>query len=264
MTDFLIKISIYYSVGIACWMISQKYYIKIYGLQQSRFFDYIYLPVSALLAILYAHWVEPVLFYSLDKIHIHLDPMRNFFLNSTVWLQIITFIVISDFFSYWTHRLLHTPFFWSFHAFHHSPLKLNWLSGMRGSPVHMILTLAPVTISAAVFLYFDNKAIGIALLLGDAFIQHWIHSNIDVPGADKLEKFFVTPRMHFVHHHPNPKYTDTNFGFTFSIWDKLFGTYTNANDVKQKGLLGIDYPVSLLRQFIGLNPTNKIKMQFDE
>lgn len=40
-----------------------------------------------------------------------------------------------------------------------------------------------------------------------------------------LDRFFVTPANHRVHHGLNPEYIDRNFGGTLLIWDKLFGTY---------------------------------------
>ena len=40
-----------------------------------------------------------------------------------------------------------------------------------------------------------------------------------------LRAVLVTPDMHRVHHSADPTETNTNFGFTFSWWDRLFGTY---------------------------------------
>jgi hypothetical protein len=36
---------------------------------------------------------------------------------------------------------------------------------------------------------------------------------------------FVTPSHHRVHHSTNDKYLDKNFGSTFIIWDRIFGTF---------------------------------------
>ncbi len=40
-----------------------------------------------------------------------------------------------------------------------------------------------------------------------------------------LEKWINTPASHRVHHAINPRYLDKNFGGTFIVWDRLFGTY---------------------------------------
>jgi sterol desaturase/sphingolipid hydroxylase (fatty acid hydroxylase superfamily) len=44
--------------------------------------------------------------------------------------------------------------------------------------------------------------------------------------ADRvLRKLIVTPDMHRVHHSVIRRETDSNYGFNFSFWDRLFGTY---------------------------------------
>jgi alkylglycerol monooxygenase len=40
-----------------------------------------------------------------------------------------------------------------------------------------------------------------------------------------MEKVFVTPMNHRVHHAINDPYIDRNFGGVFILWDRLFGTY---------------------------------------
>lgn len=42
---------------------------------------------------------------------------------------------------------------------------------------------------------------------------------------DVLDKVFVTPSAHRVHHGSNDEYVDKNFGAVLIIWDKVFGTY---------------------------------------
>ena len=56
---------------------------------------------------------------------------------------------------------------------------------------------------------------------------------------------------HFVHHHPNPKYTNSNYAFVYSIWDRAFGTYTPPDTVAEKGLLGLDYETSTATLIVG-------------
>ena len=41
-----------------------------------------------------------------------------------------------------------------------------------------------------------------------------------------LEIIFVTPQYHLIHHSQNIKNHNSNFGVLFSIWDRMFGTYT--------------------------------------
>jgi hypothetical protein len=45
-----------------------------------------------------------------------------------------------------------------------------------------------------------------------------------------VEYIFVTPSNHRVHHGSQPKYIDKNFGATFIIWDRMFGTYQKEEE----------------------------------
>jgi sterol desaturase/sphingolipid hydroxylase (fatty acid hydroxylase superfamily) len=62
------------------------------------------------------------------------------------------------------------------------------------------------------------------------------HANIRLPEkVDYIISFIlVSPNMHKVHHHWKQPYTDSNYGATFSIWDRLFGTYKqlDTKDIK--------------------------------
>jgi sterol desaturase/sphingolipid hydroxylase (fatty acid hydroxylase superfamily) len=54
------------------------------------------------------------------------------------------------------------------------------------------------------------------------------HSNIRLGDrVDRpLRRIVVTPDMHRVHHSTDPVETDSNYGFNFPFWDRLFATYT--------------------------------------
>jgi sterol desaturase/sphingolipid hydroxylase (fatty acid hydroxylase superfamily) len=53
------------------------------------------------------------------------------------------------------------------------------------------------------------------------------HANIRVsPVVDRsLRRMIVTPDMHRIHHSVAVIETDSNYGFVFPWWDRLFGTY---------------------------------------
>ena len=50
--------------------------------------------------------------------------------------------------------------------------------------------------------------------------------------------------MHKVHHSRAPEQTDTNYGNLFSLWDRLFGTFTPSHEGTRVvfGLDGLDDP----------------------
>ena len=58
------------------------------------------------------------------------------------------------------------------------------------------------------------------------------HANIRLPeGLDRrLRLLFVTPNMHKVHHSRLQPETDSNYSNIFSVWDRMFGTYTSHVD----------------------------------
>lgn len=66
------------------------------------------------------------------------------------------------------------------------------------------------------------------------------HSNMTMPPwLDRaLGVVFCTPNIHRVHHHYRQPYTDSNYGNIFSFWDRLFGTFVQADN--QKLVYGLD------------------------
>ncbi len=57
-----------------------------------------------------------------------------------VWALPIVAFAMFDFLGYWTHRWAHeVPFLWRFHAVHHSPEHMDWVSGFRIHPFDGIL-----------------------------------------------------------------------------------------------------------------------------
>jgi sterol desaturase/sphingolipid hydroxylase (fatty acid hydroxylase superfamily) len=169
-------------------------------------------------------------------------------------LRMVEFILLADFLGYWAHRSMHSGRGWPFHAMHHSPKSVNWLSGVRGTPVHFIVILTPTVFSSHLFLYEAGFIPLFVFMCFDVLNQQLSHSNVRLPYVKRLEYVFVTPRMHFVHHHPDMRYNNSNFGLYFTFWDRLFGTYTDADDVvdNRKGMLGIGYAESNWSLFWGL------------
>src|SRR6266851_2504202 len=69
------------------------------------------------------------------------------------------------------------------------------------------------------------------------------HSNVRIPSsAERLLRWLVvTPDMHRVHHSIVRRETDSNFGFNFPWWDRLFGTYRPQPEAGYEAMtLGIE------------------------
>jgi alkylglycerol monooxygenase len=55
-----------------------------------------------------------------------------------------------------------------------------------------------------------------------------------------IEKIFITPSHHGVHHASNDKYLNKNYGDIFVFWDKLFGTFQKE---EEKPVYGLTHPL---------------------
>jgi sterol desaturase/sphingolipid hydroxylase (fatty acid hydroxylase superfamily) len=164
------------------------------------------------------------------------------------------YFLVVDFVAYWMHRLNHAAWLWSTHAFHHSARNLYWASGMRGSPVHFLLLGVP---SLLVQLVFDPEGIVLWFVLAYGVLHNsFIHSNLRVPAFVNL--VFVTGESHLVHHASDRALGNRNFGFLFTWWDRLFGTWTDPAAVPAGFPLGLAYEVGTVRLVAGLPPRETI------
>src|SRR5207248_8713984 len=98
-------------------------------------------------------------------------------------------------------------------------------TGARFHPVEILLSLGikflvvvPLGAPPLAVLLFEIALNGTSM---------FNHSNVRVPPAIErlLRWLVVTPDMHRVHHSVVRRETDSNFGFNFPWWDRLFGTY---------------------------------------
>ena len=164
----------------------------------------------------------------------------------------IGYVVFADFTSYWAHRLLHTRLLWHTHAFHHSSRHLYVLSGLRASFVHILLLFAGPIAGLSLFTIYEVPQVFAVIAASQVANQHYTHSNIRLPMSRYLEYLFVTPRYHFVHHSTNRRLSNSNYGFLFSIWDRMFGTFTDPESVRENDELGLDYENSRWRLLLGV------------
>lgn len=174
------------------------------------------------------------------------------------WLLLTANFIATDLGAYCAHRLLHTSTLWPTHAWHHSPKYLYWLAGLRGSPLHILIMLSPYYLLYVLFPSEETGLIGFLMILYNILNQHFLHSNVRVPFSRQIERVFVTPRVHFVHHSSNVIRTDSNYGFTFTCWDRMFGTYTDPDTVPANDELGLDYEADNWKLLLGL-PSKKPK-----
>lgn len=159
------------------------------------------------------------------------------------WVHALTGIAALDLFAYFAHLLLHKSWLgWQFHRVHHSENAVDVTTAFRQHPGETIWRL--LWQLAAIALFGIPLWIVVIYLSLSALNAQLEHANIRLNRTlDRLLRLlFVTPHMHKVHHSRDQKETDSNYSNIFSLWDKIFGTYTRATDFRKLsyGLDGFD------------------------
>jgi sterol desaturase/sphingolipid hydroxylase (fatty acid hydroxylase superfamily) len=138
-----------------------------------------------------------------------------------------------DFAFYWFHRTLHeVRLGWAAHVNHHSSTHYNYATGLRQSVVEPFIE--PLFMAPLVLIGFDPVLVLAALALNFVY-QFWPHTEF-IKGLDAMGTVFVTPSHHRVHHARNVEYLDKNYGGTFIVWDKLFGTFEPEREAPDYGI----------------------------
>jgi sterol desaturase/sphingolipid hydroxylase (fatty acid hydroxylase superfamily) len=159
-------------------------------------------------------------------------------LSVTQWTAIILSAVLLDLAIYWQHRIFHlVPFFWRFHKVHHVDQAFDVTTGTRFHPLESIFSMA---LKLMVILLIGAHPIGVLIfevLLNCCAMFN--HGNITLPKKmDKLIRtFIVTPDMHRVHHSTIVRETNSNYGFSISLWDFIFKSYTKAPSLGQNEMI---------------------------
>lgn len=141
-------------------------------------------------------------------------------------LGVLISIVALDFIIYLQHVLVHAvPALWRLHRVHHADLDYDVTTGARFHPLEIILSMF-IKFAAIVVLGAPVLAVLIFEVILNAMAM-FNHSNIRLPLVmdNILRLVLVTPDMHRVHHSIEDDEANSNFGFSLSLWDRLFGTY---------------------------------------
>jgi sterol desaturase/sphingolipid hydroxylase (fatty acid hydroxylase superfamily) len=141
-------------------------------------------------------------------------------------VKIVAAVIALDFAIYLQHVLFHAvPALWRLHRMHHADLDLDVTTGARFHPVEILLSTV-IKFAAVAALGAPAAAVLIFEVLLNA-TSMFNHGNVRLPaGLDRVLRWLVvTPDMHRVHHSVVPRETNSNFGFSITWWDRLFGTY---------------------------------------
>jgi len=139
--------------------------------------------------------------------------------------RVVAGVLLLDYTLWWWHFFNHrNPLLWRFHSAHHADRDLDVTTAVRFHGCEMALSnfwrAAQIRL-----LGVDQRTLTIwQRMLLVSILFH--HSNLRLPAAvDRvLNAFFVTPRMHGIHHSTVPEETGSNWSSLFSWWDRLHGT----------------------------------------
>ena len=124
------------------------------------------------------------------------------------------------------------------HLVHHSDHYVDTTTANRHHPLESVIRF----IFTLFGVFVIGTGIGIVMLYQSLSLvaTQFTHANISLPKKVDLWLSYVvvSPDMHKIHHHYKLPYTDTNYGNIFSIWDRLFGTFSRMD--REKVVYGVD------------------------
>jgi sterol desaturase/sphingolipid hydroxylase (fatty acid hydroxylase superfamily) len=158
------------------------------------------------------------------------DTLSPMGLALVLWL-------VSDFSSYWVHRLHHRiKLFWPLHAVHHSAEVLTPFTAYRQHPLALLTSLLPnslvIGVAQGVLIgslnpntaLLEVAGINAFVVIANAAMANFHHSHIWISFGPVLERVIISPAQHQIHHSTLPRHFDRNYGQTLAIWDWMFGS----------------------------------------
>lgn len=159
------------------------------------------------------------------------------------WVYAILGLLLLDLIGAWlAHYVQHRiPLLWRFHLIHHTDTWIDTTSANRHHPGESVIrftftTLAVLISGSPMWLVFLYQSLSVVF-------SQFNHANLKLwkPLDTAVSWIIVSPDMHKVHHHYQLPYTDSNYGNIFSIWDRIFGTFSQMKN--QDIIYGVDtYP----------------------
>ena len=150
----------------------------------------------------------------------------------------VCLFLADDFTKFFAHWLMHRiPELWEFHKVHHSAEHLNFATAERIHPFEIIFSTAvgAVTIGTVngIFIAFFGDTLTVETVFGanvllvtfNVFGGVLRHSPVWLSFGPTLERYFVSPAMHQIHHSDKVEHFDKNMGGALAIWDRMFGTH---------------------------------------
>ena len=152
-------------------------------------------------------------------------------------VAVLLSVVAMDFVIWLQHVVFHAiPVLWRLHRVHHADLDYDVTTGARFHTIEIILSML---IKFATIMLLGPPVVAVVifevLLNATAMFNH---GNVKLPARlDRVLRWvLVTPDMHRVHHSVEDDEANSNFGFSLTWWDRLFGTYRDQPRAGHEGM----------------------------
>ena len=136
------------------------------------------------------------------------------------WLQVVLYVISTEFALYWIHRGFHSARLWKYHAVHHSSEDLEWISASRFHPVNLLM--GSILVDVVALLAGFSPDIFVLMAPFDIVTSGWVHANLNWT-LGPLKYVVAGPVFHRWHHDRGA--LGKNFASTLSIFDWMFGTF---------------------------------------
>lgn len=151
----------------------------------------------------------------------------------------VLYYLAYDFTYYWMHRVQHwMPWWWAMHSMHHSQRQMSCWANDRSN--YLDGTLQSFVLAAVGVLFGVDADEFAWLMLTGELVQNLSHANTRLGFGPVLEKIFVDPKFHRLHHMlvdpDRPHLHNCNFGQVFAFWDVLFGTALYGEPARPTGV----------------------------
>jgi sterol desaturase/sphingolipid hydroxylase (fatty acid hydroxylase superfamily) len=149
---------------------------------------------------------------------------------------ILSFFILD--FAIWAEHVANhkMTFLWRIHRMHHADSGFDVTTALRFHPLEIFISMLW---KAVVVTLIGAPVLSVLLfeivLNGSSMFNH---ANARLPGRLDaiLRLVLVTPDMHRVHHSSRRQETDSNYGFNFPFWDRLFSTYRSQPERGHDGM----------------------------
>lgn len=148
--------------------------------------------------------------------------------------QVLLIFASYEFVNYWYHRGAHQwNWLWkaSGHGTHHAFKSLTTLNTMANHPIEALFLLLPRML---VGFLLGGEEVGMAVGALFAVTVFMAHCNLEL-NSKVIGWFFTTNRYHIHHHSMVREESNTNYGCACILWDRLFGTFRDA-DTAEAGI----------------------------